>query len=303
VIRFAKGSVVPRRAETPDLAGVMRVQTPFGGTPGLSRYQPMSATGTKLERRSDVEAQALATVRRLLRELGGERGIDLLDARGTQAHLERDLGLGSLERVELMLRLGDACGVRLPESVMADANTVGDLVEATLRQRTEGNQWAATASSSSVGIPGSPAATAVVADLERQVRSVQTLTELLRLRGLGESGRAHIYLYEDATEPRTITFGQLYERASAVAAELGRRELEPGQTVAIMLPTCAEFFATFFGILLAGGVPVPIYPPFRADKIAEYAQRQTNILRNAGAKFLVTWRQAEGLARLRCAGC
>ena len=77
-----------------------------------------------------------------------------------------------------------------------------------------------------------------------------------------------------------------------------RRGLEPGQTVAIMLPTCAEFFATFAGILLAGGIPVPIYPPFRADRIAEYATRQSNILRNAEARFLVTWRQAEGLARL-----
>ena len=65
-----------------------------------------------------------------------------------------------------------------------------------------------------------------------------------------------------------------------------------------MLPTCAEFFYTFAGILLAGGIPVPIYPPFRADRIAEYATRQANILRNAETRFLITFRQAEGLARL-----
>ena len=76
------------------------------------------------------------------------------------------------------------------------------------------------------------------------------------------------------------------------------RGLEPGQTVAIMLPTCADFFFTFAGILFAGGIPVPIYPPFRADRIAEYATRQSNILRNAEARFLVTWRQAENLAKL-----
>ena len=118
------------------------------------------------------------------------------------------------------------------------------------------------------------------------------------MRGRGEPSRAHIVLYEDSDEPRTITFGELYERASAVAAQLRTRGLEPGQTVAIMLPTCAEFFTTFAGILLAGGIPVPIYPPFRADRIAEYATRQSNILCNAEARFLVTWRQAEGLARL-----
>ena len=110
-------------------------------------------------------------------------------------------------------------------------------------------------------------------------------------------------IYEENGTPRTITFGELYERSSAVADELRRRGLEPGQTVAIMLPTCAEFFSTFTGILLAGGIPVPIYPPFRADRIAEYAARQSNILRNAEAQFLVTWRQAEGLARTFSRAC
>src|SRR5580704_14910198 len=82
----------------------------------------MGATGTKLDRKPAVEAQALASVRQLLLELGG--------ARGMKAHLERELGLGSLERVELMLRLGDACGVRLPDRVVAEADTVQDLVDA-----------------------------------------------------------------------------------------------------------------------------------------------------------------------------
>ncbi len=108
----------------------------------------------------------------------------------------------------------------------------------------------------------------------------------------------HIQIYEEDEQLRTITFGELYERASAVAADLRQRGLEPGQTVAIMLPTCADFFWTFAGILFAGGIPVPIYPPFRADRIAEYATRQSNILRNAEARFLVTWRQAENLAKL-----
>ncbi|MGH9734648.1 MAG: AMP-binding protein [Candidatus Acidiferrales bacterium] len=268
----------------------------------------MSATNPQLDREAAIEAEALATVRKLLTELGGSRGIDELAARGLRANLERDLGLGSLERVELMLRLGDACGVRLPESVMAEANTVADLVAAIVR---EGAGAAATgaANVARANLPAASAASTAVRaqdataarlrpDLEQQVQSAETLTEMLRLRALGQADFPHIHIYEDAPEPREITFGELYERASAVAGELGRRGLELGHTVAIMLPTCSEFFATFFGVLLAGGIPVPIYPPFRADKIAEYATRQTNILRNAEARFLVTWRQAEGLARL-----
>ena len=261
----------------------------------------MSATGTKLERAASVEAQTLATVRQLLVELGGSRGLEELAARGAAAHLERELGLGSLERVELMVRLGSAGGVRLPDRVVAEAETVQDLADALLGENPGESSGAAI---HGTGVRGAAAPTAIpapsvqVADLEQKIRSAESLTEILRLRGLGEPTRAHIHLYEEDEQLHTITFGELYGRASAVARELRQRGLEQGQTVAIMLPTCAEFFYTFAGILLAGGIPVPIYPPFRADRIAEYATRQANILRNAETRFLITFRQAEGLARL-----
>ena len=248
-------------------------------------------------------------VRQLLVELGSSRGLEELGARGTKAHLERELGLGSLERVELMLRLGDASGVRLPDRVVAEADTVQDLVDAILRAETGDDGNGTAARGTTALIASAPAATlsstaatspspAIHPDIEQQIRHAETLSEILRLRGRGEPGRSHIQIYEEDEQLRTITFGELYERASAVAAELRRRGLEPGQTVAIMLPTCADFFWSFAGILLAGGIPVPIYPPFRADRIAEYAARQSNILRNAEAQFLVTWRQAENLAKL-----
>src|ERR1700733_1323569 len=277
----------------------------------------MGATGTKLDRKPAVAAQALASVRQLLVELGGARGMEELVARGTKAHLERELGLGSLERVELMLRLGDACGVRLPDRVVAEADTVQDLVDAILRVEAgeDGNGASARGAAAVAAGPNSSASPSAVTstsavssvpairpetrpDIDEQIRKAETLTEILRLRGRGEPGRSHIQIYEEDDQLRTITFGELYERASVVAADLRRRELEPGQTVAIMLPTCAEFFWTFAGILLAGGIPVPIYPPFRADRIAEYAARQSNILRNAEVCLLLTFRRAEAVARL-----
>ena len=48
-----------------------------------------------------------------------------------------------------------------------------------------------------------------------------------------------------------------------MAAGLRERGVAPGDRVALMLRTEAAFFDAFFGVLLAGGVPVPIYPPFR----------------------------------------
>src|SRR5579864_5300041 len=93
----------------------------------------MGAIAPKLDRNIAIEAQALAVVRQVLGELGSSRGLEELSARGPAAHLERELGLGSLERVELMLRLGDVCGVRLPDKIVAEADTVQDLIDAILR--------------------------------------------------------------------------------------------------------------------------------------------------------------------------
>jgi fatty-acyl-CoA synthase len=268
----------------------------------------MNAAGTQTGRIESIQSQVIFTVRQLLSELGGTRAVEELAARGTNAHLERELGLGSLERVELMLRLNAACGVQLPESVMAEANTVENLVDAIRREKSNREQHGDRASSERAAAHGAPVVAQVTAEpeaapkqdpeFERRVRAAETLTDVIRLRGLGEPGRAHVHLYDQREQVHTITFGELYDRALRVAGELRRRGLQPGETAAIMLPTCAEFYFTFAGILLAGGVPVPIYPPFRADRIAEYAGRQANILSNAGCRYLVTFRQAEGLANL-----
>ena len=65
-----------------------------------------------------------------------------------------------------------------------------------------------------------------------------------------------------------------------------------------MLPTSRAFFVSYAGILLAGAIPVPIYPPFRADRIEEYAARQAAILNNAEVCLLLTFRRAEAVAHL-----
>jgi 1-acyl-sn-glycerol-3-phosphate acyltransferase len=55
-----------------------------------------------------------------------------------------------------------------------------------------------------------------------------------------------------------------------------------------MLPTGLGFFRTFFGVLYAGCIPVPIYPPFRRAQVEDHLRRQAGILKNAEAALLVT---------------
>ena len=63
-----------------------------------------------------------------------------------------------------------------------------------------------------------------------------------------------------------------------------------------MLSTGRDFFVAFFAILYAGAVPVPIYPPMRMSQLEEHLHRQAAILRNAGARILVTVPEARGAA-------
>ncbi len=243
-----------------------------------------------------VNDQVVEVVRLLLAELGSHRALQAV--RG-EAHLDRDLGLGSLERVELMLRLEAAFGTRLPDQAVAEADTVEDLVAAVL----VGGPAASPAGSYTRAPLAPPSAQRRTTTRTRRVNelgvaSAETFQDVLRYRARVAPTRPHLYVRQGDDSTSIVTFGELVERAEAVGRGLARRGVGPGDAVAIMLPTSREFFYTFTGILLVGGIPVPIYPPFRADRIEEYAVRQSAILQNAEVRLLVTFRQAEGVARL-----
>jgi fatty-acyl-CoA synthase len=261
----------------------------------------MGSSAAKLEGAS-LEQTIRENVAQLVRELGNPQAVEELNRKGGEAHLERDLGLGSLERVELMLRLDKAFSIQLPESVVGDATSVSDLLAAVLRQ------FSGQFSEQGVRETETERARAPLIhirggeknrdDLTARLAAAESLAEIISIRGTYDAETAHIYLYEDGQKLRVITCGELYARALSVAKELGKRGIEPGHTVAIMLPTGAEFFWTFAGTMMTGAIPVPIYPPFRADRIGEYAERQSAILANAGARMLITFQRAEGVANL-----
>ena len=127
--------------------------------------------------------------------------------------------------------------------------------------------------------------------------SAKSWPEVLRHFAQIEPDRVQIHLLEE-DHGRDITYGQLLETASRVAAGLIDSGLRPNETVAIMLPTCADFFYAFFGVMLAGAVAVPIYPPARADKIEEYVRRQVLILKNAEVRFLISFDRVRSVSQI-----
>jgi fatty-acyl-CoA synthase len=249
---------------------------------------------TQLDRLA-VGQRVLDVIRGLLDELGSQGALPLLNP---DSQLDRDLGLGSLERVELLARLETTFHLRLPDRVAAEANTPEDLARAILtapRATVQDVEAGSVLRASLTAHKLDRAAT------DRGVFSAETLIEVLRYRAAHDAQRAHLLITEDSDAGErgcTLTFGELYAAGNRCAAELARRGVPAGGRVALMLPTSRAFFVSYAGILLAGAIPVPIYPPFRADRIEEYAARQSAILNNAEVGLLLTFRRAESVAKL-----
>jgi 1-acyl-sn-glycerol-3-phosphate acyltransferase len=65
-----------------------------------------------------------------------------------------------------------------------------------------------------------------------------------------------------------------------------------------MLPTSKDYLFCFYGTLLAGGIPVPLYPPVRLTTIEDHMTRHVGILKSCGAVLMVTVPEAKPLAWL-----
>ena len=250
----------------------------------------------------DLHALVAATLRHL------HPGVPGLPAITAASSLDRDLGLDSLARMELLLRIEAAAGVALPEDTLQSAETVAQLWLAVQRGRARPAAGGAGAPAGPGSPPPPPAAprpaaavgTTAGTDAGSGAEPWQTASTLLQVLDAHlqvHPARVQIVVLADEAET-SITYRQLADASAAVAAGLQRAGLQPRQTVAIMLPTSPGYFYAYFGILRAGGIPVPIYPPARASQLEDHVRRHTAILANAQATLLISVPQAMAVARL-----
>ena len=238
--------------------------------------------------RKDATEQArrlFAVVGGLARELQSRGGATVPVI--ASSRLDRDLGIDSLGRTELIFRIEQAFAVRLPPDTLAEADTVNDLLLAI-------GKAAPRTREAHISEPA-PVATLLVDVPE----VATTLVEALDWHVERHPDRLQFTLLEDEnTIIGAMTYRQLAESARGLATALIGKDVVPGDRIALMLPTSLEFFTAFFGILYAGAVPVPIYPPARLSQLEDHMLRQAGILNNAEVKILITVPQALRLGTL-----
>jgi 1-acyl-sn-glycerol-3-phosphate acyltransferase len=230
-------------------------------------------------------AAVLEIARGLARELQPQR--KSWQSLTLDSSLERDLGFDSLGRIELLARLEKAFGVRLSEEVLGSAETPRDLLQA-LQDVHPADSPAA----------GRPEIVELLGAAEAAPDRTRSLVEVLEWHAQRHPERRHILYLPGEGDPEELTYGGLLERSRAVAAGLARAGVGPGRAVGLMLPTGLDYFAAFFGAQLAGGIPVPLYPPARKSQIEDHLRRQAGILATAEAEVLITFPEVLPLARL-----
>lgn len=196
------------------------------------------------------------------------------------SELEVDLGIGSLERLELISRLEQRLGRKMDEQKAFQARQVSDLLAAELAQNQSGRTHVA--------------GRIVPPDTKR----ARSWVEALLYQAENQPDNVAIVLLKGGKEVATPTYSDLVAQARRVAAGLLAQGVKPGDRVAIMLPTEIDFFAALYGTLWMGAVPVPLYPPVRLDQAQDFIARQDAILANSGARILISLPQLAPMAEL-----
>lgn len=202
--------------------------------------------------------------------------------------LDRDLGLDSLARVELLTRLEQKFDLSLSEHVLATAETPRDLL-----LHFGAVQQSVTAPPVTQTVPAG-----ALNETDPAPHNADTLVAVLDSHVQAHPDRIHLIFEQHPRVAEQLSYADLKKGALRLAAGLQQHNLEPGDTVAIMLASGLDYFFSFFAVLLAGGIPVPLYPPARPTQIEEHLRRHRGILRNAGAKILITMPEVKPVAAL-----
>lgn len=224
---------------------------------------------------------ALKRILSLAKDLGRELNLNPrgLENISRDSMLDKDLGFDSLGRVELISRIERTFKISLPEEKYSIIDTPGHLLEEILKSGYgskidfDFNKKVKLIKEASEFIPYS---------------NCSTLIEVLKWHVQYNPDRLHVKFYSDDEFGKSISYVELYQKALTFATSLQKIGLVQGERVALMLPTCPEYLYSFLGVMLAGAIPVPVYPPIRMSQLREHLSRHERIFKNADVVYLIT---------------
>ena len=230
------------------------------------------------------------TLLEIVRTLGRELKLNpsSLEALHLDSSFDRDLALDSLARMEFIDRVESRFGISLPERVFTTVETPRELLREIGSAKVR-IQAPLTRTETNPALDDFAQATP---------HTATTLVEMLQWHTSTHPDRPHLKLINEDGDDEPLSYKELQVGAEKIAAGLQEHGVQPQQAVAIMLPTSKDYFFTFFGILIAGGIPVPIYPPARLNQLEDHLLRHGKILDNCQSVVLVTVPEAMAVGRL-----
>ncbi|MEY4518120.1 MAG: hypothetical protein RLZZ499_719, partial [Cyanobacteriota bacterium] len=119
--------------------------------------------------------------------------------------------------------------------------------------------------------------------LKNKIKAV-TLVDILQTRAMEQPQQViYNFLLDGETQSVSLTYGQLEQKAQAIAAYL-QSVCSPQDRVLLLFPAGLDYITAFFGCLYAGVIAIPAYPP-RPNRSLN---RIHNILNNAQTNLALT---------------
>ena len=117
-----------------------------------------------------------------------------------------------------------------------------------------------------------------------EVGSGRILLEIIEERAIKTPDKTAFTFHTNSP----CTYLMLWRNISTCAGYLMSRGLKAGDRVVITIPNSDEFFFAFFGIQLAGGIPVPVSPQSGEERILKLADLSGSLFIIGSEKF---WNQ------------
>ncbi len=111
---------------------------------------------------------------------------------------------------------------------------------------------------------------------------------------LSATDRGFTFLNSDSGE-RFCSFADMRSEVARRAALLRVRGVKKGDRVALVLPAPEDFVLTFFALVYAGAIPVPMYPPLSLGKLDSYLEASAKIMQAARCTLAITNKQVEAI--------